>query len=645
MENSPYSNAFKKQFDTLSDDLVHAIDEHCSYAKSNDNGTLGEIGLDILQLTSLLHLRKTELKVDQYALLSDLYEYIVRSDAEYTPEDFKIQINELCHDETLQEIPTRVLDLLRNYDAEYKTQHALAYKKFLSGLLKATLSLDKPDNNIIQECETVWSETVDAARAEDRILFPESKMLINEINKGLKDFVEPIMKVRESHQAIKEIDSLNFVEYGIRADLRHYCIGAIFVDSVIDEGELDLLYDLAPTFMLNGQLGNRAKIESILNHMFKQQKELNPGILPLIINLLDAYDSAFGTDFGDEARALYFRLVNTVFKSDGHVCEEETEWLTQFKETLYPQGDAELVEHDYKKHGKAKQRNEASVKESSLDESIEELNQLVALDQVKEDMHQLINFIKVQSMREEKGLPASRISKYFVFAGNPGTGKTSIARILANIYRSQGILEKGQLVETHPNEMVANDLSDTTKNVNKIVESALGGVLLIDDAFLLNQKDKKDFYGQEALDALLKAMESHKNDLVVILAGYAEKMATFINSNQSLKSQFSKYFNFRDYTNDELINIFDLFCRRSSFVLTDSANKLMQELLNEHYSERKEGFGNEREIRNIFECVIGNQANRVVSIPEVTEEILCTISDDDIKPILDTLNKEKGKSN
>ena len=489
MENSPYSTAFKKQFDSISDHLVSAIEAHCSYTKTSNNGTNGDIGLDILQLTSLLHRKKDELKLDQYALLSDIYEYIVKSDAEYTPEDFKNQISDLCDDETLQEIPTRVLDLLRNYDTEHQTSYALEYKKFLSGLLKATLSLDKPDNEIIQECETVWVETVEAARAENNILFPESKMLIKEINKGLKDFVEPIVKVRDSHEAIKEIESLHFAEYGIRADLRHYCIGAIFVDSVIDEGELDLLYDLAPTFMLNGQLGNRAKINSILQHMFKQQKEFDPSLLPLIVNLLDAYDSAFGTDLGDEARAIYFRLVNTVFKSDGHVCDEETEWLKKFTETLYPQGNTELIEHDYKKHGKAEQHNEVLVRDSSLDESIEELDKLVSLSQVKEEVHQLINFIKVQRMREEKGLPASTISKYFVFAGNPGTGKTSIARIIASIYRAQGILTKGQLVETNPGELVASEPGQTTKNINRIVQSALGGVLVIDEAYAIQQEE------------------------------------------------------------------------------------------------------------------------------------------------------------
>ena len=155
---------------------------------------------------------------------------------------------------------------------------------------------------------------------------------------------------------------------------------------------------------------------------------------------------------------------------------------------------------------------------------------------------------------------------------------------------------------------------------------------------------RKNSIGQEAVDALYKAIEINSNNLVVVLAGFPEKMDKFISANTNLKSKFSKYFKFDDYTNEQLIEIFDLFCQRSSFTLTESANKLVKKLLDEFYPSREEGFGNEREIRNIFECVVGNQANRIVSISEVTEEILCTITEDDIKPVIETLSKENSKS-
>ena len=268
----------------------------------------------------------------------------------------------------------------------------------------------------------------------------------------------------------------------------------------------------------------------------------------------------------------------------------------------------------------------------------EELHELIGLKTVKHDVEELIGLAKVRKMREEKGMKAVPMSLHLVFSGNPGTGKTTVARILGKLYKEIGILETGQLIETDRSGLVAGYVGQTAIKTSKKIEEAMGGILFIDEAYTLNQKDEN--FGQEAIDTILKAMEDHRDKFIVIVAGYTELMKDFIESNPGLKSRFNKYFEFPDYTVEELQAIFDLQCSKYQYKLTDEAAAAIHEEIVRLEKYKGENFANAREVRNLFERVITNQAARVSQLEEVNEEILTTVEledltdEYDVKPLI-----------
>ena len=262
-----------------------------------------------------------------------------------------------------------------------------------------------------------------------------------------------------------------------------------------------------------------------------------------------------------------------------------------------------------------------------LEDLLKELDALVGLHRVKADVRQLINFLKVQKMREEKGMLAAPISRHLVFYGNPGTGKTTMARLLAQVYRSLQILSRGHLIESDRGDLVAGYVGQTALKVKEVVSQALGGVLFIDEAYALNAEGRGNDFGQEAVETLLKLMEDHRHDFVVIVAGYTEKMEEFISSNPGLRSRFTKFLHFEDYTPEQLVEIFKGFCAKASFKLTPDAEQRLLELFKLLSLARDESFGNARTARNLFEMTISKQANRIVTLPNINEEVLATIDE------------------
>ena len=263
-----------------------------------------------------------------------------------------------------------------------------------------------------------------------------------------------------------------------------------------------------------------------------------------------------------------------------------------------------------------------------IDELFAELDALTGLAPVKTEIKLVADLIAVQKLREERGLKVAKTNRHLVFTGNPGTGKTTVARLLAEIYRTLGVVSKGHLVETDRAGMVAGYVGQTATKVDERVKEALGGVLLVDEAYSLARGDGRDF-GQEAIDALVKRMEDHRDDLVVVVAGYPAEMSLFIDSNPGLRSRFSKTIHFPDYTDDELVAIFRTMADASAYRPDDGAIAAVRDRLAS--TDRGQGFGNARMIRNLFESAIAAHASRVIDIPDVTDEQLTTLTEADVR--------------
>ncbi len=357
----------------------------------------------------------------------------------------------------------------------------------------------------------------------------------------------------------------------------------------------------------------------------------------LRVDNLAAYDLANGTNYADRCRAMFFRFANAFVKADGKVSEAEQAALVKLQELLYssaqPVGTPLSQQHDPLAAAAAEIKLQDS-ETHSADELLDQLRSMVGLGRVKSEVMQLVNFLKVQQLRTSKGLPSAQMSRHLVFMGNPGTGKTTVARLLASIYKAMGILSKGHLVETDRSGLVAGYLGQTAIKVQEIVKTALGGVLFIDEAYSLVERSD-DSFGQEAIDTLLKLMEDHRDDLIVVVAGYTEKMNKFLSSNPGMRSRFNKYITFDDYTPEELVQIFDSFCSNAGFKATVAAKGKLEAAVRALHEKRDETFGNGRLARNLFETAINKQASRIVAEAEIGDETLSTVTPSDIPELAD----------
>ena len=266
----------------------------------------------------------------------------------------------------------------------------------------------------------------------------------------------------------------------------------------------------------------------------------------------------------------------------------------------------------------------------SLDELLSQLDGLCGLDQVKKDVKSLINLVKVRKLRQQADLPVPPMSLHLVFLGNPGTGKTTVARLLAQIYRAVGVLSKGQLVEVDRSGLVAGYVGQTALKTQEAVQKALGGVLFIDEAYALVNQDSANDFGREAIEVLLKNMEDHRDDLIVIVAGYTDLMEKFIHANPGLESRFNKYFYFEDYTAPQLLEIFRSMCTRGGYTLSAGGEEAARKLLDQLYEDRDENFGNARDVRNLFEKAVTRQSDRVALLESPTREQLMELLPQDI---------------
>ena len=366
---------------------------------------------------------------------------------------------------------------------------------------------------------------------------------------------------------------------------------------------------------------------------------------------------------GSEASRTFIRMLTNILlylaAVDDDVSYAEAEYITECTDRLTAICDASGVRKskqalnalDYvtssepsfmEKHGNQPQtagsapteaKTEAQtqpVEKPDFDELMEQLESLIGLEDIKKDVKNLVNLMKVRKLRQENELPVPPMSLHMVFMGNPGTGKTTVARLIGGLYASIGVLSKGQLVEVDRSGLVAGYVGQTALKTQEVIKSALGGVLFIDEAYALSSGGDNDF-GREAIETILKAMEDHRDDLIVIVAGYTGPMGKFLDSNPGLESRFNKYFYFKDYTGEELLGIFKMQCDKNGYKLTEEADAAAKEFFNRLYEERGDNFGNGRDVRNCFEDMIVRQSNRVALMEEPTKEDLMAVKPEDLE--------------
>ena len=302
------------------------------------------------------------------------------------------------------------------------------------------------------------------------------------------------------------------------------------------------------------------------------------------------------------------------------------------------EGDSKTEVRQQTKTQQAQTQQQTETQQAQAEEKkpetdpMEDLNELIGLTGIKHDVRELYDFTKIQKLRKDAGMKTVPVSMHLVFTGNPGTGKTTVARILARLYKQIGVLSTGQLVECDRSGLVAGYVGQTAVKTQKKIEEAMGGVLFIDEAYsLARSADQGTDFGQETIDTILKAMEDHRDEFVVIVAGYTKPMETFIHSNPGLQSRFNKFIEFPDYTVDELLAIFDLNCRKYEYVPDPEAREQVKTLLMLRKAQMPENFANAREVRNLFETIITNQARRIAVLEHPTKEEMQQITLEDLR--------------
>jgi SpoVK/Ycf46/Vps4 family AAA+-type ATPase len=437
------------------------------------------------------------------------------------------------------------------------------------------------------------------------------------------------------------LDVENDLGVYFKHELLSYILYLSGSDGVIDEEEADFInyyFDMEIDTDTVVELLNITDIDD-----FDLKPPLSVQLMVVADNLMHLEDLEDNFAYSRNFPYLYEQLGLELIACDGSSDEIEIEKMTRYctmisdyiddnlEATENVQNDKRVIEEGKFEKTQSKVTDEVEIK--SLEELLEELNFLTGLNTVKQDVNSLINLLKIRKIREERGMSQSPISLHLVFSGNPGTGKTTVARLLAEIYFRLGFLSKGHLIEVDRSGLVGGYVGQTAIKVQEVISKAKGGVLFIDEAYSLSNSKGESDYGAEAIDTLLKAMEDNRDDLIVIVAGYPELMEAFLNSNPGLRSRFNKFVHFEDYSPQELYDILSKMCRRSNLALSSEAIVYVKNFYEKRCLFKTSNFANARDVRNFFERALINQANRLSIVENLSDAMLGELVVSDLEAI------------